>query len=121
MKINCYKCDNEVEFIQKESTDNPTAKCSECGQEYYAYWTSNKDWIIREAEWIVFKQGVASMSTTHLTCGCWITRSMFGKREVCDVGCCTKHLKQFMGKSKRELASLIINVNKDKSNGEQFP
>ena len=45
MEIKCRNCRNDMEFIQKETTDNPTATCSVCEQFYYAYW-SVKGWVI---------------------------------------------------------------------------
>jgi hypothetical protein len=51
------------------------------------------------------------MSTVNYLCGCSITRSMYGKRQVLDIGLCGKHLKQATGMSKNKLAKFIVEAH----------
>lgn len=52
------------------------------------------------------------MGTTVYSCGCSITRSMYGKREILSVDPCQKHLLSLMSKTLEQIAQDIIEAQK---------
>jgi len=49
MKAKCENCERTIYLSQADSTQNPTGIC-ECGQGYYAIWSSNKGIEIRKID-----------------------------------------------------------------------